>query len=159
MRIFVIGGANLDIYAKVDKDTVVLYDSNPAHVSFSYGGVARNIVENIANMHAEPYFVSIFGKDAMGQGMYNDLKNKGVKLDYSIVDEKRPTSSYLAILNADDMYGCPIPLDESEIKKIIKKNTLINIKDIKINLYNDTDVEINSESKICLSEYLSLSYK
>ena len=82
-----------------------------------------------------------------------DISEYGFYISKMLVDGK------MIDLNADDMYGCPIPLDESEIKKIIKKNTLINIKDIKINLYNDTDVEINSESKICLSEYLSLSYK
>ena len=85
--------------------------------------------------------------------IYLDISEYGFYISKMLVDGK------MIDLNADDMYGCPIPLDESEIKKIIKKNTLINIKDIKINLYNDTDVEINSESKICLSEYLSLSYK
>ena len=153
MRIFVIGGANLDIYAKVDKDTVVLYDSNPAHVSFSYGGVARNIVENIANMHAEPYFVSIFGKDAMGQGMYNDLKNKGVKLDYSIVDEKRPTSSYLAILNADDMY---VACSDMTLIENMKVEQLEKLKDV---IQEDDYVVFDANLSVNIINYICVGLK
>ena len=132
MKIFVIGGANLDIYAKVNKDRVVLYDSNPSHISFSYGGVARNIVENIANMQAKPYFISVFGNDAMGLQMYNDLKKKGVNLDYSLIDEQRTTSSYLAVLDADDMYvACSDMslIEDMKVEQLEKLKPIIDAND------------------------------
>ena len=73
MAIFVIGGANLDIYAKVNNNDVVLYDSNPSDISFSFGGVGRNILDNIANLDANPYFVSVFSLDPYGKEMYDDF--------------------------------------------------------------------------------------
>lgn len=151
MKIYVIGGTNLDIYAKVIKDELVLYDSNPAHISFSYGGVGRNIVENIANMKANPYFVSLFGKDAMGIQMYNDLKKKGVNLDYSIIDENHPTCTYLAILNSDDMY---IACNDMTLIEDMKIDQLENLKE-KINdedyLIFDANLSINVINYICSS--------
>lgn len=149
MKIVVIGGANLDIYAKVDKGKVVLYDSNPSHISFSYGGVARNIVENIANLQANPYFVSVFGNDAMGTQMYSDLKKKGVNLDYSLIDEQRPTSSYLAVLNDDDMYvACSdmTLIEDMKIEQLEKLKAIIDDDDYVV---FDANLSINIINYIC----------
>ena len=151
MKIFVIGGANLDIYAKVNKDRVVLYDSNPSHISFSYGGVARNIVENIANMQAKPYFISVFGNDAMGLQMYNDLKKKGVNLDYSLIDEQRTTSSYLAVLDADDMYVACSDMSLIEDMKVEQLEKLKPIIDVNDFVVFDANLSINIINYICNS--------
>lgn len=149
MAIFVIGGANLDIYAKVKSDNVILYDSNPSDISFSFGGVGRNILENIANLEAKPYFVSVFSSDPYGREMYDDLKKKGVYLQYSKIVDNRNTASYLAVLNSADMY---VACSDTSILDEMDYNQLALLKNvIKDDDYLVFDANLNEDiiSYIC----------
>ncbi|MGN1406318.1 MAG: carbohydrate kinase family protein [Erysipelotrichaceae bacterium] len=143
MAIYVFGGANLDIYAKVKNDSVILYDSNPSDISFSFGGVGRNILDNIANLEAKPYFVSVFSSDPYGREMYEALNNKGVHLQYSKIVDNRPTASYIAVLNSKDMYvACSDTsiLDEMDYNQL---SLLVNV--IKDDDYLIFDANLNEE--------------
>ena len=63
--VIIVGGINIDIegspYAALRPA-----DSNPGKVGISYGGVGRNIVENIARLGGNVGMVSLTGEDAMG---------------------------------------------------------------------------------------------
>ena len=151
MGIFVIGGANLDIYAKVNNNDVILYDSNPSDISFSFGGVGRNILDNIANLDANPYFVSVFSLDPYGKEMYDDLRNKGVHLEYSRVVDNKHTASYIAVLNRRDMYvACSDTsiLDEMDIDQLSPLKDVISEDDY---LIFDANLNENIIDYICHS--------
>ena len=68
-RIYVVGGANIDIQGYSNKP-LMFQDSNVGKVSYSYGGVARNIAENLALLNDDVCFVSAIGQDMFGSTMY-----------------------------------------------------------------------------------------
>jgi len=57
-RILVIGAQNIDIFAKTKED-YTLRDSNVAQITLAYGGVGRNITENIKRLGNDVSFLNI----------------------------------------------------------------------------------------------------
>lgn len=97
-EIIVVGGINIDIegspYAALRPA-----DSNPGKVEISYGGVGRNIVENIARLGGSVGMVSLTGEDAMGKDAKKHLANLGVDVKYIEQIPGESTGMYLSILN------------------------------------------------------------
>lgn len=100
-RIYVIGGANIDIIGRPDHECL-LRDSNIGKIHRCYGGVGRNIAENIARYGLHPYFISAVGNDNDGKGMLDYCESCGMNISYIRIVHGVPTSTYLAVL---DQYG------------------------------------------------------
>ncbi|MEA4820923.1 MAG: PfkB family carbohydrate kinase, partial [Erysipelotrichales bacterium] len=58
MSIYVIGGANIDIQG-TPFEKLKYKDSNPGIISYSFGGVARNVAENLARLGDNVNFISV----------------------------------------------------------------------------------------------------
>lgn len=102
-EIILVGGINIDIegspYAALRPA-----DSNPGKVEISYGGVGRNIVENIARLGGDVGMISLTGDDAMGKDAKKHLEGLGVDVRYVEQIPGENTGMYLSILNdAHDM--------------------------------------------------------
>lgn len=97
-KIIIVGGINIDIegspYAALRPA-----DSNPGKVGISYGGVGRNIVENIARLGGSIGMVSLTGEDAMGLDAKKHLEDLGVEVQYIEQVPGESTGMYLSILN------------------------------------------------------------
>ena len=97
-EIIIVGGINIDIegspYAALRPA-----DSNPGKVGISYGGVGRNIVENIARLGGDVGMVSLTGQDAMGLDAKKHLADLGVDVRYIEQVPGESTGMYLSILN------------------------------------------------------------
>lgn len=106
-NVYVIGGANIDIFAN-SVNKIIPEDSNISNITFSFGGVARNIAENLVNLGIDLNFISAFSNDTYGKSLYEDCKRIGFKLDYAKLVDDYPSSIYLAVMdNNHDMYvGC-----------------------------------------------------
>ncbi|QKS70702.1 winged helix-turn-helix transcriptional regulator [Paenalkalicoccus suaedae] len=91
-----IGGANLDRKLHV-KGAFQWEDSNPVFGTESYGGVARNIAENLAKLQVETALFTTIGMESSGQEMLRSLKN--VDTSASIHVAGRNTGTYTAVLN------------------------------------------------------------
>lgn len=94
-KIVLIGGTNVDILAH-SYNKLILNDSNPGYIKKTWGGVGRNIAENLARLELEPTFITVLGKDAnefisMAKSINLNLKYVSVPL----------TSSYIAIHDND----------------------------------------------------------
>lgn len=124
--IYVIGGSNVDIYAKSQTD-LVLKDSNIATIKYSFGGVARNIVENLANVKADVSFTTVLGNDSFGRDILTSLTTKGVRMNNSVIVEGANTSSYMAVLNKDDMYVAMC--DTKVLDENLTTKTIDNLKE------------------------------
>lgn len=142
-RIFVVGGANIDIMGS-SFSKLKLFDSNPGDIKLSYGGVGRNIAENLAVLKEDVSFVSVFSIDSFGKGLYQDLSGKGIDLSYSKVVDNYSSSIYLAILDdQNDMYlgmsdmKILDELEESLIDKVLED---INADDLLV-----VDTNLNKE--------------
>ena len=90
------GGANADIHSRL-LAPARMRDSNPGAVSFSAGGVARNIAENIARLGFPCRLLSAVGADAFGQMVLAACRTAGIDTDAVYRSKAESTSVYLDI--------------------------------------------------------------
>lgn len=96
--ISIIGGITADIEGN-PYNQLIYGDSNPGRITLSYGGVGRNITENLARMGASVGFVSVAGDDFPGRGAVRDLNELGVNIDKVKLLKEENTAVYMSILN------------------------------------------------------------
>lgn len=96
-EIIVIGGANVDIKAQAS-GKYIAGTSNPGSVSFTPGGVARNIAHNLGSLGVSVALISAIGRDAAGEIAIAATKAAGV--DLSLCQRNyTATGSYVAVLD------------------------------------------------------------
>lgn len=96
-KVYVIGGANIDIQG-VPSRHLIPKDSNPGKVSYAFGGVGRNIAENLSRLKHHVVFVSAIGQDYFGQALKQHCLDLKMDLSLSIFPEEN-SSTYLALLD------------------------------------------------------------
>ena len=99
MGIFVIGATFVDI-KWLPNDIYIPDGRNAGRVEYIHGGVARNVVEDIANMELRPTFLGIVDDTPMGSDVIKKLNNHKVNTDYMLV---RPDGmgTWLAVFDSD----------------------------------------------------------
>ncbi|PKM84125.1 MAG: MarR family transcriptional regulator [Firmicutes bacterium HGW-Firmicutes-11] len=97
-EIVVVGGITADIEGH-PYEMLVYADSNPGTISISYGGVGRNIVENLGRLGASVSFYSVAGDDLTGRGAVRELSELGVDVTGVRLLPGENTAMYLSILN------------------------------------------------------------
>lgn len=95
----IIGGANIDVFGKTDKE-LILKDSNPGKINISFGGVARNVAENMMLLGQKTYFKTVFTDDIFGQVLYQKCLDDGFDLRYSKINKGLASSVYIALLDS-----------------------------------------------------------
>jgi len=99
-RIIVIGGSNIDIEATSTHE-LIDHDSNPGRITYSLGGVARNICQNLVQLGFEVSFLTALSTDTNGTKLKLESLNQGIDLSHAIISEQYPQSTYLCINDAD----------------------------------------------------------
>ena len=89
-----IGGSNVD-YIATSRDKLQKRVSNIGEVSISFGGVMRNIAENLARLGNKIEFITAIGDDANGREMRKELIDLGINVITPKTDY--PSGSYVAI--------------------------------------------------------------
>lgn len=101
--ITVVGGTNIDILAKsysILKD----FDSNPGTIDISFGGVGRNIADNLSRLNQQVELITVLGDDSNSQLISKNCKDLGINISNSLIVPNSSTSTYIAILdNHNDM--------------------------------------------------------
>jgi len=99
MGIVVIGATFVDIKG-FPNDTYIPDGRNAGRIEYIHGGVARNVVEDIANMELRPTYLGIVDDTPMGADVVQKLKNHKVNTDYVQV---RPDGmgTWLAVFDSD----------------------------------------------------------
>jgi len=98
----VYGGANFDIQARC-REPYRPGDSNPGTSSMSFGGVGRNIAENVAKLGLATELVTVFGGDEMASLLADGCRASGVEVGRSLILPNEATSRYICII---DEQGC-----------------------------------------------------
>ena len=98
--ILVIGGANLDRVAK-SLAPVAIGTSNPVNLQESFGGVARNVAENLVRMGLPVRLITAVGGDLQGEGLLKHARDLGIDTGGSLVVPGSPTGTYTALLEPD----------------------------------------------------------
>ena len=99
MGIVVIGATFVDIKG-FPNDTYIPHGRNSGRVEYIHGGVARNVVEDIANIELRPMFLGIVDDTPMGADVIKKLNNHKVNTEYMLV---RPDGmgTWLAVFDSD----------------------------------------------------------
>lgn len=104
MGILVIGTSFMDVKG-FPHDTYVPTGRNVGHVEYVHGGVARNVVEDIANIELRPTFLSIVDDTPLGTAVYQKLVNHKVNMDY-VLTIPNGMGTWLAVFdNNGDLAG------------------------------------------------------
>lgn len=93
-----IGAANIDRKLS-PKGPLARGTSNPARLHESFGGVARNVAENLANLGARVALVTAIGDDAAGDYMLAHADAAGIDVSDAIVLDHTATGTYTAVLD------------------------------------------------------------
>jgi len=115
-QVLVIGSAGVDI---VGRPSAALLDqtSNPGQVRVSFGGVARNVAENLARLGTSVALITAVGDDPQGQALLDDARQAGINTDHVLVSHEQPTGAYMAIL--DPVGNLHLALDEMRVVRNI----------------------------------------
>ncbi|MXQ14110.1 carbohydrate kinase family protein [Microvirga makkahensis] len=100
IQVTCIGGATVDRKYRAGKP-VQLRTSNPVTSERSFGGVARNVAENIARLGVKSSLVSLLGRDEDGNAIRRDLMRLGIGTQHLATSGEHPTAEYVAILGPD----------------------------------------------------------
>ena len=104
MGILVIGATFVDIKG-FPFDNYLPTGRNAGKVEYVHGGVARNVVEDIANVELRPTFLSIVDDTPMGDAVIKKLQNHKVNTDY-VLTRPDGMGTWLAVFdNNGDVAG------------------------------------------------------
>lgn len=98
-RVVCAGNAALDRTFAVF-GAVHLGTSNPARVRYGFGGVARNVAENLARLGADVLLASQVGDDPAGRSLVADCSASGIDASGIAVSVSAPTAEYIAVIDA-----------------------------------------------------------
>ncbi|MBJ6127879.1 PfkB family carbohydrate kinase [Microvirga splendida] len=99
-RVFCIGGAAVDRKYRA-LDAIRPGTSNPVLSERSFGGVARNVAENMARLGVTVSLASILGKDENGRALLDDLERLGIGTQFMALSDEHATAEYVAVLQPD----------------------------------------------------------
>lgn len=100
LPVLVIGAAGLDMVGRVKKD-LRPSTSNPAQIRLSFGGAARNVAENLLHLGTPVTFLSVVGRDSVGDQLIEAIAGAGANVEAVMHTSQFPTGTYLAILNRE----------------------------------------------------------
>ncbi|EKD71012.1 MAG: carbohydrate kinase, PfkB family [uncultured bacterium] len=97
-KIYCIGGANIDRKLKASTP-LTLKSSNPVSSVCTFGGVARNVAQNLAHWTTDISLQCVLGNDTDGLNMLNHMQQLGVNVLHCQILDGKKTSNYYAVLN------------------------------------------------------------
>lgn len=104
MGIVVIGAAFVDIKG-FPYDTYIPDGRNAGRVEYVHGGVARNVVEDIANVELRPTYIGLVDDSPLGESVLQKLINHKVNCDY-VLKVEDGMGTWLAVFdNNGDVAG------------------------------------------------------
>ena len=99
-RVLVIGASGLDVVSRLEGD-LRMATSNPARIRASFGGVARNVAENLARLGQPVSLLSAVGKDRLGEDILAHTRHAGVDTSRVYATDKYPSGFYMGVLDVN----------------------------------------------------------
>jgi len=96
----VIGAAGQDVIGRLDGD-LHPGTSNPARIRAGFGGVARNVAENLARLGQPVRLISVVGADPAGDLLLEETAAAGVDVLAVLRTSEFPTGFYMGLIGAD----------------------------------------------------------
>ena len=92
----VVGASCVDIFAASAKP-LIEHDSNPGTVQIGFGGVGRNIAENLARLEQTVDLFAAFGSDVFSSQMREHTAASGVNTDGCLLSSEGKAPYYIAV--------------------------------------------------------------
>ncbi len=92
----VIGAVNIDICGTSDSQPL-LHDSNPGTANISFGGVGRNIAENLCRLGCKVEMITALADDLFTAQLVSAGKALGIGFDHSVKVPGATCSTYISI--------------------------------------------------------------
>ena len=96
--VLVLGAAGIDLIGRLESDLKPA-TSNPARIRRSYGGVARNVAENLARLGQPVRLITVVGEDTSGDEMLEYTAKAGVDISAVLRSKEFPTGYYMGVVN------------------------------------------------------------
>ncbi len=96
--VLVIGASGIDMVGRIETE-LSPGTSKPAYIRASFGGVGRNVAENLARLGHPVHLLSAIGDDLIGSQLLNYTREAGVNVDAVLRVPDNPTSAYMAVVN------------------------------------------------------------
>ncbi len=126
--VLVLGASVVDIFGFSCCDYRA-YNSNPGKIKISFGGVCRNIAENLSKVGINTKLISILGEDENGKCMLDHSKKIGYDMEDSLILKDGTTPTYMAILDEKGEMVSGVAdmksIDKMDSKFIDSKATII----------------------------------
>ncbi|MDU6877301.1 carbohydrate kinase family protein [Clostridium tepidum] len=126
--VLVIGASVVDIFGFSCCDYKA-YNSNPGKIKISFGGVCRNIAENLSKVGVNTKLISILGEDDNGKCMLEHSRKIGYDMEDSLILKNATTPTYMAILDEKGEMVSGVAdmksIDKMDSKFIDSKATII----------------------------------
>lgn len=132
--VLVLGAAGIDIVGRLETDLKPAA-SNPARIRRSYGGVARNVAENLARLGHPVRLITVLGEDRTGSELLDHTAACGVDMSAVLRTPAYPTGFYIGILDksgklqmaVDDMRALEVltPGYLQEKEELFKSSSLV----------------------------------
>ncbi len=107
--VLVVGAASIDVKGRARK-MLQLGTSTPGEVTVSFGGVGRNVAENLARLGQPTILLSAVGRDTLGSQILEHTASAGVDVSRVIISPQRHSAAYVAIL--DELGSKTFAVDE-----------------------------------------------
>lgn len=110
--VLVIGAAGVDLVGRIQ---VELHQgtSTSAKIRTTFGGVARNVAENLVRLGHDVTLLTAVGNDELGERLLQQLVDAGVDTTRSLCCLDRSTGTYLAVI--DRSGGLQFALDDMRV--------------------------------------------
>ncbi len=104
-EVMVVGGAVVDIIGNVTSKMSILNTSNPGIVRESFGGVGRNIAEQLSRLGLPVSLSTAIGKDNSGRNILDNCRSLNIDTSHSlIIDSSSSSSSSLSSSSSTACY-------------------------------------------------------
>jgi pseudouridine kinase len=100
--VLVIGSASMDTVARAT-EALSKGSSTPGWIRRAYGGVARNIAENLARLDVPTRLITAVGDDEDGRALLAHAADAGIDVEHALVveDSEVATGGYVALFDQD----------------------------------------------------------
>ena len=125
--VLVIGASSLDVVGRL-QGNLQMATSNPSLIRTSFGGVARNVAENLARLGQPVSLLSVIGKDRIGEDVLAHTRSAGVDVSEVYATDKFPTGFYMGVLN--DQGSRQFAFDDMRVMKELTETYLVYNEDL-----------------------------
>ncbi|MCD4826227.1 MAG: winged helix-turn-helix transcriptional regulator [Acholeplasmataceae bacterium] len=151
-----IGGANIDYTFRLE-DKMILSTSNPVNSSISYGGVIRNVADNLTRLNHLVSLMTVLGDDLAGEDLLSYAK-KTMEVFACDRIKHENTGGYYSVINKEG--NMDVGFADMSINRHMNRNWILEHKrHLNLSKWIIADTNITKDALEALIEYAQAENK